>query len=197
MTIASHRRALTVESWTAFTHEGVTYDLSHLRAYTATFNREPKPGKQLERYSVNVTFSHHCFTTDLPGDGETYDAALRYDHEGDQRIFNARRWRLSKQLPALIAGMKERKCLQTGHGNFVSINMLDEHGTEVRYEIYFRTWKPGQGRIHLHIESAYVRDSAPPAPVKRGVGASPQKHLTAIAFFTILHNTLNGIPIRN
>lgn len=93
-TTANHRQALTVESWANFTHEGVTCDLSHLNAYTATFQRPLVPGKPLEQYTVRITFSHHCFTEGLPVEGEEeYDPALRYDHQHDQRIFDQRRWR--------------------------------------------------------------------------------------------------------
>lgn len=187
MTTAHHRQTNTNDTWPTFSHEGVTYDVSHLRSYVATFQRPEVPGKPVESYSVKVTFSHHCFTRGLPTDGKPHDAALRYDFEGDQRLFDQKRWELSKKLPTIIASMGERKCLLTDAGNFFTIIMMAEDGTELEYEIFFRTWKPGRGRIHLHVESAYVREPE--------FGSSRPKAYP-VSFFVILHNTLNGKPIK-
>jgi hypothetical protein len=196
MTLANHRPALTMEEWQDFSHAGTLYSLAHLHAYTQIFQRPPLPEKPGQTYTVHISFSHHCFTKGLPSDEEErYDYSLRYDHQGDKRIFDTRRWQLSKQLPKLISEMHGRKCLQTGKGNFLSISVIDENGAEVQYEIYFRVWKPGRGRIKLHIESAYVRD--PIATNESGIGSSRPKSARPIAFFTILHNTLNEIPIRS
>jgi hypothetical protein len=52
----------------------------------------------------------------------------------------------------------------------------------MEYEVFFRVWKPGRGRIFLHVESAYVREG--------DYGRSKPKG-TAIDFYVILHNTLN------
>ncbi len=160
MAVANHRVVPTVDEWRDFSYEDTPYSLAHLHAYTTTFQRPTLPGKPEQTYRVHVSFSHHCFTKGLPTEDETYDCLLRYDHGNDERIFDTRRWQLSKQLPKLIAGMHERKCFQTRTGNFLSITVIDENGAEVNYEIYFRVWKPGRGRVQMHIESAYVRDPA-------------------------------------
>jgi len=54
--------------------------------------------------------------------------------------------------------------------------------------VYFRVWKPGRGRIFLHVESAYIREE--------DYGRSKPKG-RSIDFYVILHNTLNKRAIHS
>jgi hypothetical protein len=173
-------------NWNEFKHVEQVYDLKYLRPYTTSFDRPAKGKRSAEKFSVNITFSHHCFTRGLPRDGNAYDLALRFDHEGDCRIFDADRWKLSKLLPDIVARLPTNKCQQTRHGNFFTIEMIAGDGSRIEYEVFFRVWKPGRGRMILHVESAYVRDE--------NYGVSKPKG-TAVDFYVILHNTLNKRPI--
>lgn len=172
--------------WNRFEHQGKNYDLSHLRGFTTKFERPARNGKAAESFSVNVSFSHHCFTQGLPAHGESYDLSLRFDFNGEKRIFDVRRWELSKQLPSIIAGLPMRKCQQTGRGNYFTVALIAGDGTSVEYDVFFRTWKPRRARLNLHVESAYVRQAS--------YGTS-RPNGTAIGFFIILHNTLHKRPI--
>jgi hypothetical protein len=169
-----------------FHHNGQRYDLQHLRSYTITYERPVQGKNPAESFSVNVTFSHHCFTEGLPKNEAPHDPALRYDFNGDPRLFNVRRWALSRQLPDIIAKLPTLRCAQTGKGNFFTVALTDADGATVDYEIYFRIWKPGKGRIFMHVESAYVREA--------DYGSSRPKGMS-IAFFVILHNIRHGRPI--
>jgi hypothetical protein len=173
-------------NWSEFKHAEQVYDLKHLRPYTTSYERPAKGKRPAEKFSVNVTFSHHCFTRGLPRDGSPYDLALRFDYEGDRRIFDAGRWELSKLLPDIIAKLPANKCQQSGHGNFFTIEMVAGDGRKIEYEVFFRVWKPGRGRIFLHVESAYVREE--------DYGSSRPKGMV-IDFYVILHNTLNNRSI--
>ena len=173
-------------NWGEFKHVGQVYDLKHLRPYTASFERPAKGKRPAEKFSVNITFSHHSFTRGLPRDGNAYNLTLRFDHDGDCRIFDAGRWELSKLLPDIIAKLPTKKCQQSGHGNFFTIEMVADDGGKIDYEVFFRVWKPGRGRIFFHVESAYVREENYGISKPRG---------TAIDFYVILHNTLNSRPI--
>jgi hypothetical protein len=168
-----------VVEWKEFRHGGSTYDLSHLRPFTSSFERAATDEHAAESFSLNISFSHHCFTRGLPADGRTDDPSLRFDVDGDRRIFDERRWRLSKHLPGIISSLAVRKCRQTGHSNFLTVALLDEDGTRIEYDVFFRVWKPGRGRLNLYVESAYVRDEADKKNRPRG---------RAIGFFVILHN---------
>lgn len=172
--------------WTTFAHGDIIYDLSHLRTYTTKFARPAQSNKTPEFYGVNISFSHHCFTQRLPAKGGIYDPTLRFDVDGEQRIFDVRRWRLSRNLPTIVESLPTRKCMQTGRSNYFTVSVIDEDGASVDYEVFFRAWKPGKGRISLHVESAYVREES--------YGTSRPKGLR-IGFFVILHNTLNELPI--
>lgn len=76
--------------------------------------------------------------------------------------------------------------MQTGRSNYFTVALVDEDGASVEYDVFFRAWKPGKGRINFHVESAYVRED--------GYGTSRPKGMR-IGFFVILHNTLNERPI--
>ncbi len=172
--------------WTTFEHGDIIFDLSHLHTYTTKFTRPSQANKPSESFSVNISFGHHCFTQGLPAKGETYDASLRFDVDGDRRIFNVRRWKLSRNLPGIIEKLPAQKCMQTGRSNYFTIAIVNDDGTSVEYDVFFRTWKPGKGRISLHVESAYVREDT--------YGTNRPKGMR-IGFFVILHNTLNELPI--
>ena len=169
-------------NWTEFRHIEQVYDLKHLRSYTTSFEQPAKDKRPAQKFSVNVIFSHHCFTRGLPRDGSAYDLTLGFDYEGDRRIFDIGRWELSKLLPDIIEKLPTNKCQQTGHGNFFTIEMVAADGTKVEYEVFFRVWKSGRGRLVLHVESAYVREE--------NYGSSKPKGM-AINFYVILYNTLN------
>jgi hypothetical protein len=173
-------------TWNEFKLAEQAYDLKHLRPYTTSFERPAKGNRPTEKFSVNITFSHHCFTRGLPRDGRAYDLKLRFDHDGDHRIFDTDRWKLSKLLPDIITKLPNNKCHQTGHGNFFTIELVAGDGSTIEYEVFFRVWKPGRGRLVLHVESAYVREE--------NYGVSRPKG-SAIDFYVILHNTFNNRPI--
>lgn len=172
--------------WPDFEHGGKVYSLGHLRSYSTSFVRPAKGCKSAEKFSVTVSFSHHCFTRGLPKDGGTYDPTLRYDYEYDKelRFFDVRRWNLSKQLPAIITKMPTITCFLSKRSNFFIAEMVDENGNTAKYEVFFHVQKSSAGRLHLHVESAYVRDPGNISP--RG---------SRIGFYIILHNKLCGRPI--
>jgi hypothetical protein len=139
------------------------------------------------RYKTDVTFSSHCFTRGLK-DGEQPERALLYSDVRETRIFDFRRYTLSKYLPGIVDGLAERKCFHTGVGNFFTVEICDENGSPAEYEIFFKAYKPAKkGTISLSVESAYVRD-------KQHANAKPFGK--AIGFYVILFNTLNNKPIR-
>ncbi|MCP4935705.1 MAG: hypothetical protein GY927_16230 [bacterium] len=62
-------------------------------------------------------------------------------------------------MPDIIKDLSERKILQTGKGNYLTIEMLGEKGQIEHYEVYFSLRKPGKKQaLKLYIESAYIRD---------------------------------------
>jgi hypothetical protein len=78
-------------NWNEFKHLEQVYDLKHLRPYTISYERPAKGKRSAEKFSVNITFSHHCFTRGLPRDGSAYDLTLCLDYDGARRIFDAGR----------------------------------------------------------------------------------------------------------
>ena len=127
--------------WEAFKHGGQTYDLSHLHPCTIIYEVAAKDDKPVRHFTVDVIYSKHCFSSELPKD-VNYDPVLfyrsRFDpHNGDPRLFNFRRFLLSKQLPDIIATLVRRKCMHTGHGNFFTVELIEEDDQRVDYDIFF------------------------------------------------------------
>lgn len=112
---------------------------------------------------------------------------MLYGDDRETRIFDFVRYELSKRLPEIIEGLGQRKCYHTGEGNFFSVEIIQENGRVIEYDIFFVASRSSlKGKINLSVQSAYIRDAeyASSRPVKKPIG-----------FFVILFNTLNNKPI--
>jgi len=170
--------------WKDFEHEGVTYDLRHLYPRTLQFERPARGDKLAIIFTVDVIFSLHCFTKELPSG--SYDRKMTYSDAREMRLFDFERYELSKRLPGIIETLAQRKCFHTGHGNFVTVEVVRGDGVTVDYHVFFTASKSDRkGCVNIYIQSAYVPD--------RKVSSSGK----SIRFLVILHNTMNKLPIRD
>ena len=152
-----------------------------------TYEQPAKGDAPARFYRVDVTFGLHCFTRggnqDAPQENE-----LPYGDDRETRVFDFVRYELSKRLPEIIEGLAQRKCYHTGKGNFFSVEIIQEDGRVIEYDIFFVSSRSSlKGRINLSVQSAYVRDAkyASNRPAKKPIG-----------FYVILFNTLNNRPIK-
>jgi hypothetical protein len=174
---------LTVK-WAAFQHDGRIYDLSHLHPRTLQFERPATENLPTVIFKVDVTFGQHCFSRGLPRVG-THDKALECTDGRETRLFDFERWELSKRLPEIIQTLDERKCRNTGQGNFFTIEIVTESGRKRDYDVFFAASKSSRkGTINLYVQSAYVREK------NNQLSGKP------IGFLVILHNTLHKVPIK-
>lgn len=175
-------------AWLPFRYANVLYDLAHLHPYAYIFE-QPAQGKAPSRqYEAHISFSLHCFTRGLKS-GETLDPSFAYSDSRETRVFDLKRYELSKMLREIIKALPKVKCYHTGHGNFFTIHGLNpQNGLPEAYEIYFTASRSSKrpGTLNLFIQSAYVRDMA-------HAGSRPRQK--PIGFFVILHNTLKSKPI--
>ena len=176
--------------WTAFTYQGQTYDLSHLHDLEFDLVQPAAKGKPERSYSIKVEFSLHCFAKEKKaGD----DPALAYSDNRETRTFCFDRYGLSHHLPAIMSSLDQRVCRHTGHGNFLTIDLVNQRGDTVEYEVYFqpsKTRSGGKTRIKLYVQSAYVRD-------ENSLEYRPRpKKSRRISIHVIAHNTLHNKPIR-
>lgn len=170
--------------WKDFERDGVTYDLRHLNPRTLQFERPAEGGKPAVVFTVDLIFSLHCFSRELPS--SAYDRNMIYSDARESRLFDFERYELSKRLPGIIETLAQRKCFHTDHGNFVTVEVVREDGSSVDYHVFFTASKSARkGRVNLYIQSAYVPDR------KVGTFGKPMR------FLFILHNTLNKLPIRS
>jgi hypothetical protein len=173
--------------WKPFVVDGALYDLGHLHPKRLTYSQAAKGNKPERKYDVDVFFSMHCFTRGIT-EVETPDKSLLYKDSRETRIFDLRRYSLSKELPAIIDGLDSRKCHHSGKGNFFVVEVMGQDGEPIDYEIYFdATRSSKKGVVNLYVQSAYVRDDA-------HRGNRPKKK--PIGFTIILHNVLNNKPIK-
>lgn len=169
--------------WKDFELEGFKYDLKHLYPRTLQFERPSQGDKPAVIFTVDVIFSLHCFSRELPPGA--YARNLTYSDARETRLFDFERYELSKRLPGIIETMAHRKCFHTGRGNFVTVEVIREDRIPVNYHVFFTASKSDRkARVNIYIQSAYVPD--------RRVGASNKP----VGFLVILHNTLNKLPIR-
>lgn len=174
--------------WQPFKYDGKTYDLTHLHPCTFKFERPAEGNKAAEVYTVDVVFTLHCFSRE-PKEAETYDASLIYPDSYEKRIFDFRRYELSKLLPDIIQALPTRKPRHNNNRrNFFSVEVIRENSTTVEYDIFFKMKKVSKGRLEMLVETAFVRD--PDYDSTRPDGRP-------IRFWIILHNTLHNIKIRN
>ncbi|MGH7813669.1 MAG: hypothetical protein ACREQI_06660 [Candidatus Binataceae bacterium] len=173
--------------WRAAQIGGETYGLGHLDEFDFEFVVPAKDNKPEQVYRINVIFSMHCFTRGIR-DGESYRHELTYSDSRETRLFDTQRYRLSMRLPGIVRGIGTRRCFHTGHGNFFTIEVVDDDGTRLDYSVYFKVSRRSKrGWLNLYIESAYVQGKIPrrrPHPPR------------PIRFSVIAYNVAMGRPIK-
>jgi len=172
--------------WQPFRFRNAAYDLSHLHPIAVTYQQPAKGDRPTRCYSVEVSFGLHCFTRSAAPD-EGRDPALLYSDSRETRVFDFRRYELSKQLPAIVRDLSRRKCYHSGKGNFFTVVSLDDQGRRIEYDVFFEASRSAKrGVVRLFVQSAYVRDAQ----------HSSRPRLKPIGIYVILHNTLHKIPIK-
>ncbi len=173
--------------WTSFEYEEKTYDLSHLNTFEMCCVQAAKGGKPERHYHFKVTFSVHCFTRGQKHD-EAVEPELLYRDSRETRIFDFRRYALSKRLPDIVKELGQtRKCFHTGKGNYFTVDVQNQDGSVEEYDVYFKVSRSGKGKLSLFVQSAYIRD-------QNHKGNRPKKK--PISFMVIAYNTQLGKSIK-
>jgi hypothetical protein len=173
--------------WKPFRFRGEIYDLAHLHPRTFRFERPAEGVKPAEIYNVDTVFTSHCFTR-KPKNAEVFDESLVYSDGYENRLFDFRRYELSKQLPEIVRTMAARKPYHNSNRrNFFTVEVIGENGKFVEYDVFFKVRKMAKGRLEMIVETAFVRDTEYGSIRPAG---------KPIRFWIILHNTLNNIRIR-
>jgi hypothetical protein len=121
---------------------------------------------------VVVLFSCHCFTHDRDKDlRRDIPAAELYADGKKTRVLNPQRYQLSKAfLPRLVAELSSRHIRVIGGNkpNYVTIESIDQDGTEICYALFFEVLKDQKRkkRLLLRVQSAYALKSMTEAQKK-------------------------------
>ena len=164
--------------WPDFYFAGTRYSLSHLDDLEVTYVQSASGNKPERTHEVKIEFSNHCFTT-----AGAYDAALEYLPAKDKRIFEFKRYELSKSLPSIIRDLANRNCYfaSSVQGNFMTCEVTVD---KENYVVYFYVKKFGK-KLVLIVQSAYVNDDYTRSHKDKKVG-----------FFLILNKTQRREPIK-
>jgi hypothetical protein len=166
----------------AFHHAGTVYDLSHLDPSVVQYVQAGTDTVAAKVYNVNVIYTQHCFTRDIPRSG-IYDKTLARRDGKEVRLFDVARWELSKLLPGIVRTLAERSCQHAKENNFVTVEAVTEDGNVSEYDIFFVASKAMRpGFINLLIQSAYVRE-------QKQTGKR-------VGFLKILFSALNGKKLK-
>ena len=142
---------------------GHVYDLHHLQDSNFNFNIPATTRHPEINAGMLIQYSSHCVTTGPPR-GERHDFSelehdrLVIDEKGNERCFSIDRYRWSANLPGIIRSLPSgRRCFFTGHGNWLSIQILDSPSRNQVDEVYFNVSRQSRNFLRLYVESAYVR----------------------------------------
>lgn len=133
---------------------------------------DTKKNRPAQKYKVRVSYSDHCYTSTNPnGNG--------------RRIFDKKRYYLSKNLPQIINDLMNRKCSFASGRNYYTIHTTSNNE---EYEVCFEVYKRKEtGTLALEVHSAYVRDP-------NNIGNRPK--WKSIRFSVILYNTLHAKTVK-
>ncbi|MBN3471604.1 hypothetical protein G0D98_24825 [Pseudomonas savastanoi pv. phaseolicola] len=149
---------------------GEHIDLTHLEPFT--FEIDSRLAKKT--LAVHVTFSNHCFWRKYSAEKHPAGEPIIDPTSPRPRTFCPIRYRLSKQLPALILGLNHPKCkvsqTKALRNWAYTLQINDPSGP---YYVIFEIRKavqPGRQKQYLTIvvESAYHDDPEQPEPVLLG-----------------------------
>lgn len=157
--------------WKPYRQNDKEFNLDHLQACKRVFKHPDRD----ESYTVYFTFSHHVFTkTQSSGlGGESYPFPPH-----DLRLFDERRYELSKSLPKIIENLQDCIFFHGGFGRFCTCKVKDAEGNTINYQVVYKVWKE-RGKLRFHVESAY--------PLDRSLG-----RIKKVNFWVICYNAQHG-----
>lgn len=150
--------------WLPHVSAGTTHTFSHLNPFSfvhtapARSRGAGRPIQPAVSITVNVAFSHHCFT--VSAKDPTFNPQDLYAYKSDERSFCPQRTALSQHLPAAMARLAQQRSYRTKHGNYFFVALKTAHLPPQHYVVYYQTEKGGPGVVNVLVESAYLRPTA-------------------------------------
>jgi len=141
-----------VQRWKSFIYQKKEYSLAHINAQKVHYQIS---NKVLLFY---VTYSHHCFCKTELGYNDSPD--FLYPFDKDPRHFHFERYELSLKLTEVINNLPGNKVFHGGHGSYLCIELIDEQGNIVYYQVVFTVFRSAK-KFRLHVTSAYPLPSKP------------------------------------
>ncbi len=167
-----------------FSHDGTTYNLSHLSGFIVTV--EPKSADYAP-IKLRVTFSHHVFTK---GWVDGCDPLLTITENGEIRTFCFDRYNKSTTLIEVVKyHIKGRAYAdRDSKGNRNHLFYQQKDGEPVPYAAYFNLTRSNRNDDvdgTLHIISAYEKPTLP-----------PRKKMQAVTFRNLVEKMIGFKPMK-
>ena len=135
-----------IQSWEPFEHDGVTYDLSHLKCHEIEFQGEKLAPKFI------VTYGLHCFTDDDSG----FSIPYRYADGRHDRKVCLERYEASKKLRGILEKLDQGAVIyQTKDERFFTFNTLNSATGQLEsYKICLAFFHEHR-LLRMHVTSAF------------------------------------------
>ena len=146
-----------------------------------TLNVAPDDKPETIPVSVLVNFSCHCFTEKFD-----CDPAFEYRHGREVRSFDEQRYALSLNLPSIIQAIIDKKVFFTRETNYLSVELVDHDGMQIRYTVFFdlKRARDADHDLVMTVESAYIKEALP-------------RHLDKIRFRILVGKIARGQKVRS
>lgn len=162
-------------SWAPFVQETgqdrEVFDLSHLNEKIQKYVWAQTGSNAEKVFHARTNYSCHCFTRrEIPGD----PIDQRYTDNGcctrnENRVFDERRYELSKELPRIMENLVGAPCYHTDRGNLLNVAILNREREVIRLRIYFAVSKLSvRGMLDMIVQSAFPNDGDGPVPLPPG-----------------------------
>jgi hypothetical protein len=136
---------------------GEIWNLEHLKPFAFKFELNVEV-----KVDVIVFFSCHCFTRKATDEEQkSLESKYWYSDTYEDRVLDPERYAFSRLLlPRLVQELKSRHIKSTGHGNFMTIEVIDTSSHKLPYVIFFEVLKDKKRkkRLLLIVQSAYVKN---------------------------------------
>lgn len=118
--------------------DGRLYSLAHLHPHRLALKFAARADYPARDIDIRIGYSSHPFTTRCP-DGELPHAA--YSKRHDPRVFCCERYKLSLQLPKIMASLDARRCYATNFRNYFIVDTWDLLPAKTEYWVFFNAKK--------------------------------------------------------
>jgi len=149
-------------TWMPRKIDEVDYFFDHLKTYRLTVKRPARPPNAELSFELIVIFDCHVATEscDEPHEGSAYWK----DSAGKCRVFDLRRYEMSKKLPSIIKDMIDGAdyCYEAKKNNYMVWRPAESDPADPPYLFFFDLYESPdeKGTLVMYLQSAYEKNES-------------------------------------